>query len=56
MVDRVVVVAFTKVDFDLYGYSGPFQSCNEDLHMGLCSYLVRSGPLDTGSRPNVVDD
>ena len=30
MVDRVVVVAFTKVDFDLYGYSGPFQCCNED--------------------------
>ena len=34
MVDRVVVVVFTKVDFDLYGYSGPFQSCNEDFGGG----------------------
>ena len=33
-----------------------FRGKNRPIYMALCSFLVLGGPLDTGSRPSVVND
>ena len=43
-----------------YGGGGRYWSYfwgkNRPIYMAYCSFLVLGGPLDTGSRPSVVDD
>ena len=42
--------------FLIHDFVATFGVNNRQIYMALGSYLVWGGPLDTGSRPSVVDD